>query len=207
MAQHIFQHTASDICQPNGTKETIEVLLNGPSKIVWEKSLSNERERLDQGNMHGVKSLDTINFIHNHKIPQDRDITYATYVLDYRQLKSEPYPVRITVGDNRLSYDDDAYSPAANLLEIEVLLNSTILDAPKGVRFMTADIKYYFLATPMAQTQYMKVKYKHIPEDIKQKYILQLKVTVNNYIYIRIKRKCMASSKRPSSHMTIFNRN
>ena len=53
---------------------------------------------------------------------------------------------------------------------------------------MTADIKDYFLTTPMAQAEYMKVRYKHIPADIKTKYNRQNKVTNNNYIYIRIKK-------------------
>ena len=181
-------------------------MLNLLSRTVWKNILSNEWGHLAQGSMHGVRSTYTINFIRKHEVSQDRDITYATYVLDYRPLKLEPHRVRITVGDNRLSYYDDAVSPVANLLETKVFLNSTISDAPKWARFMTADIKDYFLATPMAQAEYMKVKYKHIPEGIKQKYNLQLKVTDNYYIYIRIKREYMASSKRSSSHMTIFNK-
>ena len=52
---------------------------------------------------------------------------------------------------------------------------------------MTADIKDYFLATPMAKAEYMKVKYKHIPEDIKKLYNLNEKVTDNANIYISIK--------------------
>ena len=79
----------------------------------------------------------------------DRDITYANFVLDHRTLKIEECRVRITVGGDRLSYDNDAGSPAANLLETKVMINSVISDAKAGARFMTADIKDYFLATPM----------------------------------------------------------
>ena len=53
---------------------------------------------------------------------------------------------------------------------------------------MTADIKDYFLATHMARPEYMKVHYKHLPDDIKKKYNLHTKVTPNNYIYIRFKK-------------------
>ena len=53
---------------------------------------------------------------------------------------------------------------------------------------MSADIKDYFLATPMAQPEYMKVKYRHIPEDIQQMYNLDKKVTNDNCIYIKIKK-------------------
>ena len=62
------------------------------------------------------------------------------------------------MGGDRLSYAEDSGSPAANLLETKVLINSVISDAKKGARFMTADIKDYFLATPMARADYMKVQ-------------------------------------------------
>jgi hypothetical protein len=188
VAQHIFQYKAAHIFRPNGTKETIDSMLSGPSKDIWEKSLSNEWGRLAQGNKHGVRSTDTIEFIHQHDVPSGRDVTYASFILDHRPLKTETHRIRITVGGDRLTYDDDAGSPAANLLETKVLLNSTISDAAKGARFMTADIMDYFLATPMARAEYMKVKYKHIPQDIKDRYQLEHKVTDNDYIYIKIKK-------------------
>ena len=53
---------------------------------------------------------------------------------------------------------------------------------------MTEDIKNYFLATPMDWSEYMKVLYKHLLEDIKLKYNLHTKVTSNNYICICIKK-------------------
>ena len=40
----------------------------------------------------------------------------------------------------------------------------------------------------MAQAEYMKVQYKHIPEDIRQQYNLANKVTKDNCIYIKIKK-------------------
>ena len=66
-------------------------MLQDPLREIWEIFLSNEWGRLAQGNKHGVSSTDTIDFIHKHEVPQGRDVTYATYVLDYRPLKSEPY--------------------------------------------------------------------------------------------------------------------
>ena len=141
-----------------------------------------------QGNDSGVRSTDTIDFIFKYEVPKDSDVTYASYVLDHRLLKIEPYRVRITVGGDRLSYAEDAGSHAANLLETKVLINSTISDANKGAKFMTADIKDYFLATPMDKPEYMKVKLKHIPEDIRLKYNLYDKVTADDYIFLKIKK-------------------
>jgi len=188
LAQHIFEHKASHIFRPNGTKETIDSVLQGPDKAIWEKSLSNEWGRLAQGNKHGVRSTDTIDFIHKHEVPQDSSVTYASFVLNHKPLKTESHRVRITVGADKLPYDDDAGSPASNLLETKVLINSTISDASKGARFLGADISDFFLATPMAKAEFMKVKYSHIPADIKSHYNLQDKVTNHGYIYIRIKK-------------------
>ena len=187
-AQHIFQFQANHIFRPDGTKETIDTILKGSDQEIWTQSLSNEWGRLAQGNDAGVRSTDTIEFITRQEIPKGRDITYATFVLDYRPLKSEPYRVRITVGGDKLSYPYDSGSPAANLLETKILINSTISNAGRGARFMSADIKDYFLATPMSREEYMRVRVKHIPEDIFQRYHLRDKVTPEGYVYIRIKK-------------------
>jgi len=53
---------------------------------------------------------------------------------------------------------------------------------------MCADIKDYFLATPMKEPEYMKVKYHLFPDDIKKKYNLHNKVSSSQHIFIKIKR-------------------
>ena len=152
------------------------------------QSLSNEWGRLAQSNDNGVLATDTIDFIHRHEVPDGRDVTYATFVLNYRPLKSKMHRVRITVGGDKLSYAADAGSPAANLLETKLLVNSTILDASKGTRFMSIDLKDFFLATPMKGNKYMRVNYKHFPDDIKKRYNLDDKATPSGNIFIKIKR-------------------
>ena len=91
------------------------------------------------------------------------------------------------VGGDRLSYSSDTGSPAASLLETKLLLNSTISDAQKGARFMSLDLKDFFLVTPMMKPEYMKVPIKYFPIDIKLKYKLEEKVH-GNYVYIKIKK-------------------
>ena len=112
---------------------------------------------------------------HMKPTPQNRDVTYASFVLDYRPLKSEPNCVHITVGGDRLTYNSDSGSPAANLLKTKLLINSTISDASRGARFVSADLKDFFLATPMEGDKFMKVKYKHFPDDIHKRYNLDKK--------------------------------
>ena len=92
--------------------------------------------------------------------------------------------MRITVGGDKLSYDLDAGSPAANILETKLLINGTISDSKQGAWFMTADIKDYFLASPMEKPEYMKVHLRHIPLDIRSKYEINTKATPDGYVYI-----------------------
>ena len=136
----------------------------------------------------GVHFNDVIDFISQKEVPTDRKVTYATFVLDHRPLKTEPWRVRITVGGDKLTYDNDAGSPAANIIETKLLVNSVISDAKKGARFMSADIKDFFLNTPMERPEYMRVHYRHIPQDIRNRYNLDSKVNKDGFIYIKIKK-------------------
>ena len=151
---------------------------------------------LAQGNDYGVKATDTIDFIFKHQVPSTAKVTYANFVCDHRPLKPEPDRIRLVVGGDKLHYDEDSGSPTTNMLETKILINSVISDADKGARFMTMDIKDHFLATPMKKPEYMRIHWRHIPEDIRKKYNLYEKV-VDNYIYVKIKRECTALNRLP----------
>ena len=186
VAQHVF---CNHVYHPTtGKKETIDSLLRGPENKKWTKSLSNEWGRLAQGNIHGVKATDTIDFIARTDVPQGRKVTYGSFVCDFRPLKTEPFRVRLVVGGDKLDYPDDPASPAAGLVETKLLVNSTISDAHKGARFMSMDLKDHFLASPMDRPEYMKMHQKHIPPDIFHKYNLDQLVTKDGYVFIKIKK-------------------
>ena len=53
---------------------------------------------------------------------------------------------------------------------------------------MTADLKDHFLASPMANPEFMRIRYKYFPQAIRQQYHLDRFVTTDGYIYIRIKK-------------------
>jgi hypothetical protein len=183
-----FEFHAHHIFDSNGKKETIDTLLAGPANDVWDRALSNEFGRLAQGIDDRVVATDTIDFIHKSDVPHTKIVTYGNCICDYRPLKSEPYRVRLTVGGDKLPYDDDSGSPAASLLETKLLINSTISDSRRGARFLSADLKDHFLASPMKHPEYMKIRYKYFPTDIRKKYELWKFVTPDGYIYIRIKK-------------------
>ena len=189
IAQNLIDsHFLHHVYNPQGKRETIDSLLKGPHSKIWERSLSNDWGRLAQGNDFGVRATNTIDFIHKHEVPAGKKVTHASFPCDYRPLKEETHRVRITVGGDRLDCTDDTGSPATNLLETKIILNSTISDAQKGARFMTIDIKGHFYSTPMQSPEYMKVHYRHIPQDIRRKYNLDQKVTADGYVCIKIKK-------------------
>ena len=118
-ASESFSFLANHIYDDHGKRETLDSLIKKNPEI-WNKALSNEWGRLAQGNIYGVLSTDTIEFIFKHEIPPGRDITYASFVCDKRPLKPEPYRVRIVVGDDCLSYGEDAASPTTDLLKQKI---------------------------------------------------------------------------------------
>ena len=146
-----------------GKKETIDSLIAGTHSATWWTALANELGRLTNG-VHGrVCATNTIHFILRSDIPSDKKITYANFVCDCLPHKSEPYRIRLTVGGDRLDCPDDTSYPAAYFLETKLLLNSTISDSHLGARFMTMDLKYFSLATPMARSEYMRFHSNYFP--------------------------------------------
>ena len=163
LANHLFQqdtHQALHIYDKNGVKQTLEKVLQGEQKVIWNKSSSNEFGRLAQGNKYGVKMQDAMDFIHKYEVPPNKKVTYASFVLDYRSLKSKPYRVRLVVGGDCLPYKDDAGFPAASLIETKILVNSVISDSAKGAYFMSLDLKDFFLQSTMKNPEYMQIHIK-----------------------------------------------
>ena len=142
-----------------------------------------------QDNVNGVESTDIIDFIPFSQVPANKKVTYASFACDHRPLKTEPWRVRIIVGGDKLLYESDAGSPAANMLETKILLNSVISDAKNGARFCSMDLKDMFLHTPMLSPEYMKVHYRYFPQDIRTTYNLNDIVHSDGYIYIKIKKR------------------
>ena len=99
-------------------------------------------------------------------------------VYDYRPHKQEKHRVRLTVGRYRLPYNDDVYSPVAPLLEIKLLLNSTIPDASKGACFMTLDIKDFPLQTLIERPEYIRIHSKYFSQDMNNKYHILIMIFI-----------------------------
>ena len=164
------------------------VMRNPKYRPLYAKSYTKELGRLAQGVPGLVKGTDTIVFITKKDVPLERwrDVTYGRVVIDYRPEKSDPYRTRLTVGGDKINYPGDCGTPTVDLLTVKLLLNSVISTA--GAKFMTIDIKDFYLNTPMARYEYMRLKLSDLPEDIVEHYRLAEKVATDGYVYVEIRR-------------------
>ena len=179
-AQHIFDDT--------GKKLSLDELLKGPKKVIWHQAISNELGRLSMGIPGKIKGTKAMRYIHRKDVPKGKKITYANMVCDYRPLKSEQYRVRLTIGGDKLEYNKDTASPAANLLDTKILLNSTISDAKRGARFMSLDIKDFFLMSPLPieDREYMRIHSRYFSDDYIKENNLHDYINADGYIYCEI---------------------
>eukprot|EP00804_Cyclotella_cryptica_P026916 CCRYP_014749-RA/>CCRYP_014749-RA protein AED:0.26 eAED:0.26 QI:0/0/0/1/0/0/2/0/1022 len=166
---------------------------------IWKNAYGKELGRLAQGIPGTVKGTNTIVFIVYNEIPPQRrkDVTYGRIVANYRPEKEDPYRIRLTVGGNRITYPGDCGTPTADMLTTKILLNSVI--STKGARFMTIDIKDFYLNTPMVRPEYMRLKLSDIPDHIIKLYKLDKLVTTDGYAYVLIQKECTVSHRRASS--------
>jgi hypothetical protein len=178
-----FREMANSVIGDKGELlEYCHLIANHATKATWQHSYGNEIRRLAQG-MPGYNSgTNTIMFIKKNQVPQDRanDVTYGLITTLI------PNRTRLVAGGNRVHYLEDAGTPTANLLTIKLLLNS-IISTPNA-KFMTMDIKDFYLNTPMARYEYMQLQIADMPEDIIAHYKLTDIVTHNGYIYCKIQK-------------------
>ena len=150
-------------------------------KDTWSNSFGKEIRRL-------ATTTETISFISKTDIPQDRkgDETYGRIVCVYREGKKDKYRTRITIGGNLINYPGDCGTPTADLLTVKLLFNS-IISTPNA-KFMSIDIKDFYLCTPMKRYEYFRMKLELFPEDIIQEYDLRNKVDATGNVHCEVRR-------------------
>ena len=132
-------------------------------------------------NYAGVKSTNTIDFIAHTDVQQRKKVTYASFVCDHRPLKDETWRIRLVIGGDKLPYESDSGSPATDLLEIKLLLNSVISDVNIGTLFLNMDLKDMFLHSPMNFLRFMKVTIKYFSQDVIENRISMILYTMGIY--------------------------
>jgi hypothetical protein len=148
-------------------------------KDVWTKSFRTEIRRL-------ATTTETIFFVQRENIPDDRkgDETYTRIVCMYREGKKDKYRTPITMGRNLVNYPGDCRTPTLDLLTVKLLLNS-IISTPNA-KFMTLNLKDFYLMTLMKRYKYFRMKLELFPPDIINEYDLTSKVDHNGNVHCEV---------------------
>eukprot|EP00804_Cyclotella_cryptica_P017098 CCRYP_003348-RA/>CCRYP_003348-RA protein AED:0.29 eAED:0.29 QI:0/0/0/1/1/1/2/0/539 len=155
---------------------------------TWKNAYGKELGRLAQGLPSIFKGTDTIVFIQRTHVPQDRwkDVMYGRIVANFHPEKDDPYyPIRLTVGGNRINFPGDCGTPTADMITVKILLNSVI--STVNAKFMTINIKDFYLNTPMECPEYMGLKLSDIPSNIIELYHLR-DIAHDGYVFVRIQK-------------------
>jgi hypothetical protein len=130
-----------------------------------------------------INGTQTMRFIYKHQVPKGRKVTYTRFCCDFRPQKTEPNRCRITVGGDRLDYPGEVATKTADMTTIKCLLNSVLFRSK--ARFMTGDVKNFYLTTPIERPEYMRIPIHLIPDEIIQEYD-PTKYLTDSFIYIEI---------------------
>ena len=135
---------------------------------LYRNSYAKEIGRLEQVMPGLVEGTNRMFLIHKKSIPVDRwrDVTYGRVVADYRPEKSDPYFTRLTVGGDRVNHPGDCVTPTVSFTRVNIILDSMVLTL--NAHFMKIYIKYFYLNTPMAWSEYMRLKLSNLPGSVVQ---------------------------------------
>ena len=153
-------------------------------RAIWMKSFANELGRLAQG-IRDIPGTDTIDFIPRSEVPSGETVTYGRIVCTYRPQKEEQNRTRLTVGGNLIICLYDVSAPTSDMITAKLLFNSVI--STPGARFLTLDLKNFYLNTPLPTHRFMKMKIEIMPAEIIEKYNLQ-SIAHNGWVFFRIKK-------------------
>jgi hypothetical protein len=89
------------------------------------------------------------------------------------------------MGGNIINYPDHCGTPTAvDILTVKLLFNSVI--STSYTKFMTIDIKNFYLMMPMDCYEYFRMKLKLFPQDIIDKHSLHNKVDRDGNVFCKV---------------------
>ncbi len=159
----------------------LTILKHPKYKEVWSKSFGTKI-------WHLITTLQTIFSIKKGDIPEDwcPDITYGQICCNYHSEKKDPYRTRIKMGGNLINYPSNCGTPTADILTVKLLFNS--INSTPNAKFMTIDIKDFYLMTPMSRYEYFWMKLELIPQYVINEYKLHEQVDPDGNGYWEVRR-------------------
>ena len=170
------------ICPDTGKPQEYSHQMKGPDKPKWTRAFKNEIGQLFQG-IRDIEGTNTCFFIHKNEVPKGIKVTYSRIVCDIIPHKNETHRVLLTVGGDKLSYYDPFSNPTADLITAQLHWNS-VLSTPY-VKYLTVDVKNFYLNNPMNKAENLNIALKILPQDIIDTYDL-IRKQCDGYVYVRI---------------------
>ena len=108
---------------------------------------------------------------------------YASVVtFDYKKMIS--ILPDLTVGGDRLEYDEKTSTKIAGLETIKIHLNSTT--STKDVKYTSADIGNFHTNSKLESSEYMRIHLSLISQEILDEYDVMKYVETDEYVYVEI---------------------
>jgi len=175
-------HTAVDLDE-QGNKLVYHKAKAGPDGAIWEKAAGKEIMKLIQSKTgRWIKFCD---------IPRGRKAAYYNPRCRIKMKDGQlQHRVRGTIGGDKIDFDGDTAAYTASMPTLKILLNAVV--SSPGAKFATADIKDYYLGTPLVDkngqpaVEYMCIKMDHIPVDVQEQYGLAALEHSNGHVYMEI---------------------
>ncbi len=153
-----------------GNPLTYRSAKSGPDASQWLEAETQEFIRLFDS--HTMKP------IHSHEQPRDRrkDTTY--YNPQTKEKLSadgtRTFRIRGTLGGDRIHYRGRVDADTAEMELVKTMIQSVPADNAKDIpaEFMTIDLKDFYLGTPLARPEYVRIPIRMIPQAIIRKYNL-----------------------------------
>ena len=155
------QSTTVDISKLNLTADgrplTYRAALAGEDASRWRTAEVEELIRL-------IRTSKTLVPIPRDSVPTDRrrDVTYYNPQVKEKvdAAGNKTFRVRGTAGGDRITYPGEVSAQVADLDAVKILLNSVVSD---NAQWLTADIKDYYLGTPLSRYEYIRIHQRHLP--------------------------------------------
>jgi hypothetical protein len=151
---------------------------------IWQHSLANELGPLFQ-EIRDIQGTDTCFYIARNKVPRHKQATYGCICCNYCPQKDEPHCTRLTIGSDKITYTGNKSTPTADLVTAKLLINSTI--STPNAQFYGINLANFYLMTPMAEFEYMRLGLDLIPDEIIAQYNLHELVNEQGWVYLEIR--------------------
>ena len=185
-----LQYANAVLHPTSGKPMSYDQLIKDPiTKDIWTRAtMTTELARLAQGLKDVTVGTNTVFYLTHAEIkniPEDRTVTYGRIVVDYRPQKKDPNRVRITVGGNLIKYPGEVTTRTAEMTTSKMLWNSVL--STTDAKYCCADVKNFYLETPMERYEYMRLPVHLIPAEFLKAYNLQNKI-FKGHLYMEIRK-------------------